>query len=223
MSFTPRMKLISILAVILVALPSGISFATVYSSQYVPAVISYEEPAIRLSNYSITSHNGQLVDISSYNVSATEQIEYGWSGPDNSGSFQEVNYSNTLLLQSITQTPFIANLSLISLSVQYKDLSNFSVYFQVGSTFYNEFSLATSNGNIVENSSSQNAIFNRSLPIRMGIIFQPAVNQVTEKVNNVINVDAAFYVNISHFTGKDTDIFSRYYTQVNLTLTTMAT
>ena len=101
-----------VLIVILVALPSGISIASVYSSQYMPAIVSYEEPAIRLSNYSTTLHSGQVGDISSYNVSATSSIEYGWAGTDSNGSFREVNYSNSILLQSISQSPFVANLSL---------------------------------------------------------------------------------------------------------------
>ena len=223
MILTPRMRLISVLIVILVALPSGISIASVYSSQYMPVIVSYEEPAIRLSNYSTTLHNGQVVDISSYNVSATSSIEYGWTGTDSNGSFHEVNYSNSILLQSISQSPFVANLSLKSLNGQYKDLSNFSVYFQNNGTFYSEFSMSSINGSIINNSFSENAIFNRTLPIRLGIVFQPATNQETERINNVLKVGAVFSINISDITGNNVEIYTQYEIGVNLTLTTMAT
>ena len=69
----------------------------------------------------------------------------------------------------------------------------------------------------------ENAIFNRTLPIRFGIVFQPVTNQETERINNVLKVGAVFSINISDITGNNVEIYTQYEICVNLTLTTMAT
>ena len=82
--------------------------------------------------------------------------------------------------------------------------------------------MSSINGSIINNSFSENAIFNRTLPIRLGIVFQPATNQETERINNVLKVGAVFSINISDITGNNVEIYTQYEIGVNLTLTTMA-
>ena len=81
-----------------------------------------------------------------------------------------------------------ANLTFRSLSENYNYLANFSVYFVENGTFFKEVALQSDNGKVVKENLSQVSVFNRSAPIRIGILFQPVVNSYTEIPGN------SFYV-----------------------------
>ena len=218
MRFTPRVKLISILLVILVALPSGISLASVFSSQYVPAIVTYEEPALRLSNYSITPHVGTIITMSNYNTSASALIETGLR-PDK--VFPRVNYSNQILLQSISTSGIEANLTFKSLSGQYDYLANFSVYFIGNGTFFKEVSLQSNNTTVTKENSSNTALFNQSSPIRIGIMFQPLVNNYTTNQGNSFSADFELSLNLFHVSGNNEDLYTQYSIFIVLKVTTV--
>lgn len=220
MRFTPRVKLISVLLVILLAVPSGISLASVFSSQYVPEVVAYEQPAVRLSNYSIDRHNNAIITTNDYNTTASASIQYEWGGTNQNNTFSEVNYSNQILLQTIGSSSMDANLTFRSFSGNYNYLSNFSVYFVENGTFFNEVDLKSLNGKTVKENLSAVSVFNRSGPIRMGILFQPVLNNYTEIPGNSFSAGFQINLNLFHFSANNIDIYTQYRISVDLVLTT---
>ena len=220
MRFTPRIKLISVLLVIILAVPSGISLASIFSSQYVPEVVAYEQPAVRLSNYSIDSHNNAIITTNNYNTTASATIEFEWDGPNQNNTFSKVNYSNQILLQTIGESNMDANLTFRSLSENYNYLANFSVYFVENGTFFKEVALQSDNGKVVKENLSQVSVFNRSAPIRIGILFQPVVNSYTEIPGNSFDADFQINLNLFHVSGNNVDVYTQYRISVDLVLTT---
>lgn len=220
MKFTRGVKLISIFLVILVALPTGISLASIYSSQYVPEIVTYEEPAVRLSNYSISSHYGEDICINSYNTSADASIEYEWSGPGQNNAFSSVNYSNAILLQSLRDSNMNANLTFRTLSQNYNYLANFSVYFVENGTYLGEVSLQSNNGTVTEESPSLVSLFNSSVPVRIGIMFQPVLNKYTQIPGNAFQADIVLNLNLFHVSANNVNIYTQYRISIDLALTT---
>ena len=220
MKFTPRLKLVSIIIVLLVALPTGISLASVFSSQSIHEIVAYEEPAVRLSNYSINNHYGEDISVGSYNTSAEAIIHYEWPGPGPNNTFSQVNYSNAILLQSIKDSNMEANLTFRTLSGDYKYLANFSVYFVENNTFFKEVSLQSNNSAVTQKSPSLISVFNRSEPVEIGIMFQPALNKNTQMHRNIFEADIELNLNLFHVSGNNVDIYTQYSISIDLALTT---
>ncbi|MCL4341588.1 MAG: hypothetical protein M1431_05810 [Candidatus Thermoplasmatota archaeon] len=214
------MKLISVLLVIVLAVPSGLSLASVFSSQYVPEVVAYEQPALRLSNYSINSHYNAIITTNNYNTTANATIQFEWDGPNQNNTFSEVNYSNQILLQTIGASNMDANLTFRSFSGNYNYLANFSVYFVENGTFFKEVSMQSDNGKVVKHNLSQVSLFNRSEPIRIGILFQPVVNSYTEIPGNSFDAEFQINLNLFHVSGNNVEVYTQYRVSVDLVLTT---
>jgi hypothetical protein len=220
MKFTPRLKLVSIIIVLLVALPTGISLASVFSSQSIHEIVAYEEPAVRLSNYSINNHYGEDISVGSYNTSAEAIIQYKWPGPGQNNMFSQVNYSNAILLKSIKDSNMEANLTFRTLSGDYKYLANFSVYFVENNTFFKEVSLQSNNSAVTQKSPSLISVFNSSEPVEIGIMFQPALNKYTQMPGNIFEADIELNLNLFHVSGNNVDIYTQYSISIDLSLTT---
>ncbi|WP_393972105.1 hypothetical protein OXIME_000711 [Oxyplasma meridianum] len=220
MKFTPGVKLISIVIVLAIALPSGISFASIFSSQYIPETVSYEEPAVRLSNYSINDHPEEFISIYNYNTSADANIGYEWSGPEQNNTFSSVNYSKAIFLQSISNSNIGANLTFRTLLDNYNYLANFSVYFVQNGTYFPEVFLHSNNGTVNSESPSLNTVLNMSNPLSLGIMFQPVVNNNTTTPRNVFQAEIILNLNLFHVSGNSIDIFTQYTVSIDLTLTT---